>query len=188
MCDLIDFFNANPGRRIRSFSENELSVLWDFKIPVDILEFLQTQGFSTYRDHFFSTTLPQKHFKLFSEWGLDGKDCFAFFKTALGSLCFYKKGKIFQIDPISGSLYKGRFEFCDFMNLLVPMDSFMESCYFDIYQKIPNKKVLAEDEMYALTPALPLGGSLETSRFEVVKFQEHLGFLAQLYNNKIRNS
>lgn len=187
MCDLTKFYKYNPrSRNVGLFSEHTLSLLSKLKIPPDIIKFLQDEGLTTYCDDFFYTTLPQDHYQTFSEWGLNGKDCFAFLKTAFGSLCFYKKGKIFQLDPISGYLYKGRFQFCEFMNLLVTMDSFMESCYFDIYQKIEKKQTLANDEMYALVPALPLGGSFETSRIEIVKMQEQHSFLAQLFGNKTK--
>ena len=188
MCDLSDFINANPrGTKSGSFSEKDLALLSEFKIPVDIIGFLQTEGRVTYKDDFFSTTLPQEHFQTFSEWGLNGKKCFAFLKTAFGSLCFLYKDKIFQLDPISGNLYKGRFRFCEFMNLLVTMDSFLESCYFDIYQKIETKQLLEFDEIYAFVPALSLGGSFETSKTEVVKMREHLSFLAQLFDGEARH-
>ena len=188
MCDLTDFFEAHPrSMRISSFDNYNLSVLEEYKLPKDIIEFLKKDGISTYHNDFLSSTLPQEHFQVFSEWGLKGTECFAFLKTALGTLCFYRAGKIFRLDPITGHLYKGKFEFCEFMNLVTTFDSFLESCYFDIYQKIEKKKVLAYDEIYGLVPALPLGGSFETSHFEVVKINEHLGFLAQLFDNKAKN-
>lgn len=187
MCDLTKFFKANPrSEKIASFQESDLQFLLEKNIPADIIEFLQTEGLATYRDNFFCTTMPQEHFQLFSEWGLKGENCYAFLKTAFGSLCFYKKGKIFQLNPITGSVYKGLFEFCGFMNLLAITDSFMESCYFDIYQEIKKNRVLKPDEIFALVPALPLGGSFKTSKFEVVKMREHLAFLAQLFGNKAK--
>lgn len=188
MCDLTDFLTAHPkSRKIRALNESELSDLSNHKVPSDILDFLSNEGISTYQNDFFCTTLPQEHFQTLSDWGLKGETCYVFLKTAFGSLCFLHKGKVFQLDPFYGYLYKGRFPFCEFMNLLAPMDSFMEGCYFDIYQKMKNKQTLAPDEIFALVPALPLGGSLETSHVEVVKMREHLGFLAQLFDNKTTN-
>lgn len=188
MCDLADFLAAHPkSKKIGTFNESDLSDLEKKKIPSDLIEFLRNEGISTYHNDFFCTTLPQEHFKTLSEWGLKGEDCYTFLKTAFGSLCFLNKSKVFQLDPFYGYLFKGRFDFCKFMNLLAPMDSFMEGCYFDVYQKIKKKQTLAPEEIYALTPALPLGGSFETSHFEVVKMREHLGFLAQLFDNKTTN-
>lgn len=187
MCSIDDFLEANPRtRKIESIDEQVLAELSSYPAPTDVVEFLQREGIATYRNDFFCTTVPQDYFAALSEWGLKGDECYTFLKTAFGSLCFSLKGKIFQLDPISGNLYKGRFDFCNFMNLLAPMDSFMESCYFDIYQNIKKKQKLAPDEMYGLVPALPLGGSLETSKFEVMKAREHLSILAQLFNNKAR--
>jgi len=187
MCELDEFFQDNPiTRKNYSFDAQSLLALEDLDIPDDIVQFLKEQGYSTYRDDFLATTLPQEHFQTLSEWGLDGDRCFTFLRTAFGSLCFCYTGKIFQLDPISGYVYKGIFEFCDFMNMLVTMDAFMESNYFDVYQKIKKSPAIGYDEIYALFPAIPLGGSFETSAYEVVKMREHLGFLAQLFGNKAK--
>ena len=187
MYTIDDFLAVNPRtRKIGSIAEQVLTDLSNHQVPADIIEFLQREGIATYRDDFFCTTVPQDYFDTLHEWGLKGSECYTFLKTAFGSLCFSLKGKIFQLDPISGYLYKGRFDFCDFMNLLAPMDSFMKGCYFGIYQKIEKRQPLAPDELYGLVPALPLGGSLETSTFEVMKAREHLSILAQLFNNKAR--
>ncbi|GAB3573340.1 T6SS immunity protein Tdi1 domain-containing protein [Hymenobacter daeguensis] len=187
MCNLDDFLATNPRtRKIKSIDESAISELAEYHTPPDIIAFLHTEGIATFRDDFFCSTLPREHFETLSEWGLKGEECHTFLKTALGSLCFSLKGKIYQLEPLKGIVYKGRFPFCEFMNLLVPMDSFMEGSYFDIYQKIKSKVKLRPDEIYGLTPALPLGGSLETSTFEVVKLREHLAFLAQLFDNKAR--
>ena len=187
MCDLTDFFERNPlSRKIKSFDEEEIFLLTKYNLPVEIAGFLKLQGLSTYSDDFFWTTLPQEHFQTFSEWGLNGKQCFAFLKTALGSLCYFYKGKIYQLEPISGSVYKGRFDFYNFMNLLVPMDAFMESAYFDIYQKRKSNTKLKQDEIYGFFPALALGGSFESSEIKIVNFNEHLSFLAQANGNKAK--
>ncbi len=187
MCDLNDFLETNPrSRKSRPYDNKEIALLVESKAPSDIFGFLKEEGYMTYHDDFFSTTMPQDHFQTFSEWGLNGKECFAFLKTAFGSLCYCYKDKIFQLDPVSGNVYKGRFRFCKFMNLLATMDSFLEACYFDIYQKIEKKQVLRSDEIYAFVPALPLGGSLEGSKLEVVKIREHLSILAQLFEGKAR--
>lgn len=187
MCSIDDFLAANPRTmQLGPFDEQVIADLSNHQVPPDIIEFLQREGIATYRDDFFCTTVPQDYFETLSEWGLKGNECCTFMKTAFGSLCFSLKGKIFQLDPISGYLYKGRFDFCKFMNLLVPMDSFMEGCYFGNYQKIGKRQPLAPDELYGLVPVLPLGGSLETSKLEVMKAREHLSILAQLFDNKAR--
>lgn len=187
MCDLTDFFESNPlTRKLRAFDEEEMAMLTKFNLPPEIIAFLKLQGLSTFRDDFLGTTLPQEHFQTFSAWGLKGEKCFAFLKTALGSLCYWQNGKVFQLEPISGYVYKGRFDFCNFMNLLVPMDAFMESTYFDIYQKIRTETELNHDEVYGMFPAIASGGSFETSKFEKVNFNEHVSSLAHLNGHKAK--
>ena len=187
MCDISKFLVANPRtRKIGVIDESISKNLLKNGVPPDIIAFLMQEGIASYRDDFFCTTNPQDYHQTLSEWGLKGADCHTFLKTAFGSLCFSLKGKIFQLEPINGYLFKGLFDFCDFINLLVPMVSFMEGSYFDIYQKIEKRQPLASDELYGLVPARPLGGSLETSNFEVMKAREHLSILAQLFNHKAR--
>src|SRR5215510_10737440 len=120
MCDLKDFIEANqPIRKIHSFDDQSLSALSGYKTPADIIEFLRQEGLSTYRDDFFWTTLPQDHFQTFTEWGLPGKQCYAFLKTAFGGLFFVKKDKTYRLDPFSGYVIESDFDFCAFMNLVL---------------------------------------------------------------------
>ncbi len=187
MCDITEFLEKYPrSRKAKPFSARELSLLSDDKAPPVIAQFLQTEGQCAYHDDFFLTTLPRAHFQTLSEWGLNGKQCFAFMRTALGSICYSHNGKIYQLDPISGYLYKGRFDFCDFMNVLATMDSFLESAYFDVYKTSKTNQILEYDDVYGLFPALPLGGSFQSSHFKIVKMREYLAISAQLYAGKAR--
>lgn len=188
MCNLDEFFATYPlTRRLRAFDAQDLEQLATYKLPADIQEFLKTEGLATYYEDFWWTTLPQYHFQTFSEWGLHGKSCYAFLRTALGGLLYYSKGKINRLDPYSGSVVKYNLDFCTYMNGLLTIDTSLEATYFDVYKKGRTAQLLEYDEIFALVPALPLGGSLETSRLEVVKMHEHLAFLAQLFGNKVRN-
>jgi hypothetical protein len=187
MCELTDFIKTNPRTgKIREFTISELEVLNEYDMPEEIRDFLKREGLSEYRDHFFCTVLPQWYSETLSEWGFNGKQCFAFMKTALGGLFFYHKGKIYRLNPLTGNAVKSDFDFCMFMDILLTMDSILEACYVDIFEKYRTAAVPAYDEIYALVPALPIGGSFETSRYEIVKMHEHLGFLAQLFDNKAK--
>ncbi len=186
--DIGEFLEANPRTsRLGAFDEQALSDLVASRAPADVIAFLQGEGRSTYRDGFLSTTLPREHFETLSAWGLKGEQCFAFLKTALGGLCFAHKGKVAQLDPIGGLLYRGRFEFPMFMNVLATMDAFAESSYLDVYERLKKKRPLAPDECFGMVPALPRGGSFDTSRFEVAKMNEQLGVLAKLYGGKAKS-
>ncbi len=187
MVELDGFLEAHPrSRKAEPFAAADLAALAKHKTPPEIAEFLREEGRAGYRDDFFVSTLPQDHFAALSEWGLKGEQCHTFLRTAFGSLCFAMKGKIFQLEPLSGYLYKGRFGFADFMNVLAPMDAFLEGCWFDRYAQIKRRKKLGPDEIYGLSPALPLGGSFEGSKLEVVKLREHLAMLAELFGHKAR--
>jgi hypothetical protein len=187
MCDNSKFFSARPrSRTIRSFSQHELAELSIRDVPRDICDFLQAEGLCAYQNDFLWTTLPQQHDEILSEWGLKPKQCITFLRTALGGLCFLHKESVHQLDPLSAVVYKSDLTFCQFMNLFVPMNAFVESAYVDVYERGKPSVRLEHDEMLALVPALPLGGSLESSRLEVVKMREQMTFLAQLAGNKAR--
>lgn len=187
MCELREFLKANPvSRTLRPLREPERAGLAACRLPPEVADFLKTYGLSTFHAGFFGTTLPEWHFDTLSEWGLKGRECFAFLKTALGGLFYYRKGKIYRLNPFTGNAVKSDLSFGAYMNLLLTMDAILEACYLDVYQARITDDLLQYDEIYALVPALPLGGSLETSRLETVKMREHLALLAQLYNNKAR--
>jgi hypothetical protein len=185
MCDLTDFFYTYPpNQRIRALTEHEISVLSEYKIPTEIIQFLTSEGISTYKNNFFWTILPMEAFQILSAWGLPGEKCYAFLRTAFGGIFFYMKNRFYRLNPLTGNLVEYDFDFCFFMNFLLTMDSTLESSYHDIYQKRKINNQPLDDEILAFVPALPLGGSLETSELEIVKMCEHLVFLAQLFGNK----
>jgi hypothetical protein len=186
MNELDDFYTANqPIRKMRDFNQEELTQLNSYDMPIEIKTFLVEQGLVAYKNNFFVTTLPQWHIETLSTWGLKGKECFSFMKTVFGGLIYYSKGKIYRLNPFTGRVLKGNFEFIDYMNLTLTSEATLEGCYYEIYEKYKLNTPMQADEIYAVVPALPLGGSFETSSYEVVKMREHLAFLAQMYDNKI---
>ncbi len=187
MCDFADFVSANPLTvNIRAFDEQELSFVSGLDVPEGFSDLLKQEGLSFYNNYFLSTTLPQWHFDTFSAWGLKGKECFAFMKTAFGSLFYINKLQVYRLDPLTGNTLKSNFDFCDFLNIKLTLASTYESCFKDIYDKYVSIKKHEHNEIFALVPALPLGGSFETSKYEVAKMREHISFLAQLYDNKVK--
>ena len=187
MLDIAEFLEKYPrSRAIHALENDDLVLLSKYAAPPDIVEFLRAEGHCAYQDDFLLTTLPHEQFQALSEWGLDGKRCFAFLRTALGSICYEYKGKIFQLDPISGHVYKGRFEFSEFMNLLATMDAFLESEFFGVYQQVARKRPLAFDEVYAPAPEAPRRGKLAAEHLEMAKMQEYLARAARSFGNKAR--
>ncbi|NTU58399.1 MAG: DUF1851 domain-containing protein [Chlorobiaceae bacterium] len=187
MYSIFEFLEKHPRNRgITPLDTEASSRLLKCNAPEAVASFLHHEGVSAYHDDFFFTTMPDDHFETLSAWGLNGTHCFAFLRTAFGSIIYSYNGLIFQLDPISGYVYSGQFDLFDFLNLLATMDSFLESTYFDIYQQVKKNETLGFDEVYALTPPLPLGGSFESSHFEIVKMREYLAVTARLYGNKAR--
>jgi hypothetical protein len=187
MCDLTLFLTRNPrSRSLRPFDERELATLASRDIPDDLRAFLSDHGAATFRDDFYWTTLPEEQDTVMEEWGLSAQKCSAFLRTAFGTLFYHEKGMIGRLDPVTGNAYPGRFAFCDFMNVILGTDTIADSTFLDIYETKKPRKQLDEDEMLGFVPAIPLGGSVETSKIEVVKMREQLGLLAQLFGNKAR--
>lgn len=187
MNELEEFYKANqPIRKIMEFSQAELVQLDSYDIPMEIKSFLVNQGLATYKNNFYTTTLPQWHMETLSNWGLKGNECFSFMNTAFGGLFFYCDGKINRLNPFTGTVLTSNFNFLKYMKFVLTSESTLEGCYFDIYEKYKLNSPKLADEIYAVVPALPIGGSFETSSYEVVKMREHLVFLAQLYDNKVR--
>ncbi len=187
MCDLTDYLEANPrSKKLRAFTETEIQEMRDSKVPDEIIDFLNAEGLSNYKNNFYETTLPQWQTETLNFWGLKGKQCFAFLKTAFGGIFYFHKEKIYRLNPFTGNTVRSDFDFCNYLNVLMTIDEIANSCYYDIYEKNNSGEQLKPDEIYGLFPALQMGGSFETSKYEVVKMHEHLGFLAQLFDNKVK--
>jgi hypothetical protein len=187
MKDLTNFLDNNPrGQKVRNFSENELLNYKNSKLQ-EIYEFLEKEGKCFYNGRFFSTVLPSDYHDIFDNWGLDGKNCFAFLRSSFGCIEYFFNENFYRFNPHDGSSSANcGNRFSMLMNFVLTNTTNLNIgfCY-DLHTKnIQHLPVLKEDEMYTLVPAIPLGGSFETSKIEVVKMNVQLDVLAQLYNHK----
>ena len=186
MTDITDFLDTHPlDKRTGQFAANELETYRE-KIPQELYDFLEQEQKSIYGNGFFRTVSPKDFHDVFDNWGLDGKNCFAFLRSSFGCIAYYHKEKYYVLNPhialnttISGNLFDLA------LNLvLCNTTSLSVGFFYDLHLQYATLPKLNEDEMYTLIPALPLGGSKETSKIEVVKMEVQLDILAQLYDHR----
>ena len=185
MIDLTEFKLLHIHRReISSFSMDELNI-YKGKLSDEAIDFLSQEGKATYSNDFFRTTLPNTYHDLLNEWGLDGPNCYVFMKTCFGSLIYYYESKYYSLNPYDGSLTKFGKKIDLLLNGYFIAPIILDvTLWFKLHQKNINVlPALKEDEIYALDPTIPEGGSPETSKIVVVKLKEHLQKLADLFDH-----
>jgi hypothetical protein len=187
MTDITEFLTKHPlDRRTGQFAKDELEAYKD-KLPQELYEFLEQEQKSVYGNGFFRTVSPKDFHDVLNNWGLDGKNCHAFLRSSFGCVEFFSKDKYYRFNPHLGIANANCPNDLDFLlNAVLTNTTNLEIgfCYdlhFKHHAALPE---LRDDEMYALVPAVPLGGSKETSRIEVVKMDVQLDILAQLYDHR----
>lgn len=167
------------------FTDKELSALAE-KLPLDIVNFLKEEGRCSYSNQIIWTCHPNEFYEILSQWGL-GKNCHAFIRTAFGGCIYYSRKNFYSFDSIKGTINNLNDEVYTLINVFLTFNFLLNhTWHLNILDSRKNLPLLKPDEIYALVPALPLGGSLENSQLEVVKMFEHLSFLAQLFDGKVR--
>ena len=185
MIDIVKFRECHEDKReIGRFSDEDLDK-YKNKLSNEVIDFLKQEGKCTYSHSFFWTILPEDYHEILDQWGLDGYSCYAFLRSSFGSIVFYKGSDFFSLNPYDGTLS----EFSDLFRLVI--NNYLQSSsileitfWFELHQKnIDILPVLKEDEIYALDPTIPEGGSPETSKIVVAKLKEHLQKLADLFDH-----
>jgi hypothetical protein len=174
-----------PGVRFYSFSEQEIKNLGQI-FHENIVLFLKNEGISSFGKRFFWSVNPLTFKDILAMWGI--KNGHVFIRTAFGACIYFQKDEYFYLDPFLGRIVSLDDDAYLILNYSLRTESILENAFFkDQFDRlIPQPESLQVDEMFSLHPALPLGGSFETSRFEIVKMREHLSLLAQLFNGKAK--
>ena len=173
-------------KQLGNFTDAELAAL-DKKLPADIINFLKEEGRASYSNYTLWTIHPQEFHDILSEWGLDGNKCYAFIRTAFGGCIYYTKKKFYSFDSLTGTINNLNDEVYALMSLYLNFTFLLhDTWHLQYLENRTDLPPIQADEVYGLVPALPFGGNLETSKFEVVKMHEHLAFLAELFDNKVR--
>ena len=174
-----------PGIRFHSFSEQEIEKISKV-LPENIVLFLKNEGISCFGKRFFWSVNPAFFEDILAKWGI--KKGYVFMRTAFGACIYFQKEEYFYLDPFFGRIVSLDDDAYLILNYSLRMESILEHAFFkDQFDRlITHPEVLQEDEMFALAPALKLGGSFETSKIEQVKLSEHHTFLAQCFGGKAK--
>jgi len=187
MNNIENFTAKHPlDKRTGSFEDNELQQ-YEGKVPEELLQFLKQEQKSVYGDGFFWTVSPKDFHDTFTNWGLDGENCFAFLRSSFGCIAFYSADKYYVLNPhlglcttISGNSFNVVFNL-----ILCNTTSISTGFFYDLHLKYKDTlQELQADEIYTLVPSIPLGGDRQTSKIEIVKIDVQLDILAQLYNHR----
>ena len=179
----------SPKRQFGYFTDDELKEM-EKKLPGEIVQFLAKEGICSYTNNFLWTTSPNVFYGVLKQWGLNESKCIPFLRTAFGAFIYYnhQNKKIHFLDPLLGRMMNLADDLNDLLNMMLLLDTILENGFFiNQFKNLrTDPKKLQTDEIVAMVPALPLGGSFETSKEEIVKMKEHLILLAQLFNGKAR--
>ncbi len=190
MVDITKFLERHPKVKYGAFNPVKISQLRG-KIPTILVEFLENEGRAIFGG-MFRTVLPESYHEILIDWGLPGSDCYVIMTSVFGNLIYFYNDGLYGLNPNTG-IY-GAFmdsgdpevDFSVMMNNHLVMDLILNSDFmfplFEKYQGILRKP--NENEVYALRPSIPEGGSPESSEMEVVDLAKHLSILAQLYDNR----
>lgn len=177
-----------PSKKKRGdYSEDELVSMRE-NLPEGIVEFLENEGVSSYSNNFLWTAHPGDFHDVLTKWGLPGNECFTFMRSAFGACIYYCQNNFYYLDPLLGRVVSLGDDPYLLLNYSLCLDAILTNGLFEDYYKKMNadRNLLRPDEVFAFAPALPLGGSFEISKVEIVKMSEHLVFLAQLFDGKAK--
>lgn len=185
------FLERNPASsKVVHFTNDELSKLVSAKLPDELLHFFKTFGRCTFANGFLSAIHPDDidSEAIFKAWGFKKGPYNIFLKTCFGVVIYYHKGGYYYLNPHLGVYNLMAIDFDSLINYALRSNLMIKNVFrYDIYMAhLKSLPKLKEDEIYMLVPAIPLGGSFETSKFEHGKAFEHLCFLAELYDNKAK--
>lgn len=177
-----------PNKKQYGYYSDEILNKMRNDLPDAIVEFLQTEGICSYANNFMWTASPYDYHQALSAWGLKGIKCFTFFRSAFGACIYFHKNEYFYLDPIEGRILSLDDDAYMLLNYSLTMDIILNNGFFkDYFDNIKaDTQLLNVDLSFSFNPAIPLGGSFETSKIEVVKTYEHLIFLAQLFGGKAK--
>lgn len=178
-----------PKKKFGTFSDSELKAMEE-ELPPEVIDFMTNEGICSFSNNFLWTINPDSCKGILGKWGIKESKCATFIRSAFGALIYYnsRNKKFYLFDPLLGRVMDLADNFDDLLNMMLLLDTILENGFFiDRFQSLKvDSQALQSDEVFALVPALPLGGSFETSKVENVKLKEHLLFLAQLFDGKAK--
>lgn len=152
------------------------------RLPAEFLDLLAEQGSGGYAGGLFWTVSPDSLGDLLDDWLEEPAKAAVFARTAFGELFLWQEGAAWYLNVQKGSVTKVVSSMELFFNGFL-LDSNIEKKVFrrPLFGKALKKLgALADDEVYAFTPALALGGSQDADSLKKAKLREYLGVLSEL--------
>jgi hypothetical protein len=153
-------------------------------LPTDLKALLEQVGTSTYADGFFTFVAPPAFDHYLKLVNLDPAEGHVFLKCGFGHLVFYHRQNYKVLNPVFNQVDDlGGVAELDFVMDIVLCDrAALESSFMlDLYeQAFPRLGPPDLDEMYALVPALKLGGPRNAQNVRRSKMGVEMQLLLQL--------
>lgn len=152
--------------------------------PPELRELLQTFGQNVYAQGFFRFVVPAQFRGYTSLWNLPPERCVPFMKCAFGHIILFHDHMYKAINPVHNNVDElaGEGELDFVMDILLTDRPALESSFLiDLYeQSVGRLGIPSENEIYALVPALRLGGPRAAQRVERLKMLPEMQILSQL--------
>lgn len=192
-----------PAQAPRTYPSRSHLAQFEGKLPRRLLDYWAEHGWGAFGQGLFWLVNPADYEDLLQIWCdnlVNREGAYVIGRSAFGSLIVWKKGhgEFLRVEPLEHTIYTyapdkhvkaGREDFSlgVFISQIdLDMLDFEDESEKPLFKRaVKNLGVVQSDEMYALEPALSLGGSAQLASLVKVKLEEHLHFLAELGETQV---
>lgn len=177
MIDETKFRARHPDKRdIGPFSSAELATMAK-NLPAEIAEFLAKEGRCSYSGDRLWTVHPGEFHAILTDWGLDGKKCHAFIRTAFGGCVYYTRKNFYSFDSLTGTVNCLNDDIYTLMSVYLTFTFLLhDTWHLDRLDGRTDLPGLLPDEVYAVQP---------DGELTVAKMQDQLAALARSFDHKV---
>lgn len=184
------FYQYNPLDSIYASVPDSTIEKYQKLLPKFFIEIWKNEGLSSHKDGFFWLVNPEEYHELIKQFIPAQTSLHVLMRTAFGGLIYFdenshaQKGKeqynylcpiYLQVTPFTSSLEAVMNGWLTTTEIYAPL------MFYDLYvmarTKLPRP---AADECFGFSPAIALGGDMESDHIKLFKIKEHLSFLSQL--------
>lgn len=168
---------------LRKLTPEELAAAGN--VPESHVRLLEEYGVSRIDGGFIQFDYPPEMRDILADWNLDEEGYEIVGHTALGDYFVWTGEGFLMADTNNGELFdiSSKPEFL-YNYFLEDIDYLSKAHYRDMaLEAIQENGTLAEDEVFAFTPYLIMGGFPQQGSLQKVKLKEHLSILGQLTVN-----
>lgn len=153
-------------------------------LPEDLRALQRQVGLSSFAGGFFRFVRPESLRPYMALWGLEPARCTPLLLCAFGQMLVYSDGRYLVVNPVHNSVDDlGGGDELDFvMDIALTDRAALEASFLiDLYeQAVGRLGPPAQDELYALVPALRLGGPRDAAHVQRTRAAPQLQLLAQI--------